>query len=620
MQVPRPLAGRYVFTKRIRGTQRTIIWLARDQSSNRVVVASVVPDARAAGLAPAVDLSHLHAATILKVIRKPDPAEIPGGEGLDDGSRVVVAEHVDGRSLQQRLDAGPVAVETAVEWIACAADALHHIHQKGAVHGAVSPRALVVVRPEPAIVPVLTHLEVPPSGAYCSPERVTGGGPSEQDDTWALAATLYTALSRRVPFQGASRTELARSIVAASPRPIHSLDGDLWGIVSRGLAGDRSARLSTAAGLRDALRDWMDREGVRSLGDFAPAPAVVGPAEAPPNVGDLSLVAALERPESPEAVAPILPDPTFSDAPPADDPDDLPANLPRLPSPPPPLESPRDASTELGRTPNTALAVGLPARPVPAPEKKRGAGTWAAVLVGAAVVSAAAGLAIGKLRNSGQKSEAPAPASPSPKATTEATPTPSAAEDLVFEPAPAASGAEGNAPAAETVASAAPPALSAAPAAPPADVTACVRSVLPEGTLRADRDVDVSYLCKQGDLWGIGRKFNLAIAGHGQGPGMVLWAHLGRFDLAAISLLFQRCCPEGAPLVTAVPKNVCEDLPASIDDLRRNPTPANVDRYAAGVDCFVSHGVRYPNDWWDRVGAKDARGYFEQLLGVLRRP
>src|SRR5262249_17273179 len=79
---------------------------------------------------------------------------------------------------------------------------------------------------------------------------------------------------------------------------------------------------------------------------------------------------------------------------------------------------------------------------------------------------------------------------------------------------------------------ASPPALSADPAA----VTTCVSRVLPEGTLRLGKDVNVGYLCTQSDLWGIGRKFNMALAQHGQGPGMVLWAHLGRFDLAAIAL------------------------------------------------------------------------------------
>src|SRR5882672_8065777 len=100
MPVPRPLAGRYAFTKRIRGTQRTIIWLARDQRTGVPVVASVLPGPRAAALQPAEGLRHIHAAAILRVIDHPAKEETPDEESLDTESRVVVAEYVEGRSLQ----------------------------------------------------------------------------------------------------------------------------------------------------------------------------------------------------------------------------------------------------------------------------------------------------------------------------------------------------------------------------------------------------------------------------------------------------------------------------------------------------------------------------------------
>src|SRR5690349_18324850 len=213
MGAPGLLAGRYVFLRRIRGTQRTIIWLARDQESRSTVVASVLTGARAAGLEAAVGITHPNVAAVLALLGQPNPSEVPDHEPIADGARIAIAEYVEGRSLQQRLEAGPVTLESAVEWATDIADGLAMLHGRGAVHGAVSPRAILVVRPEPAVIPTLTELVVPPSGAYCSPERVTGAGPSMQDDVWALAASLYTALGRKPPFHGASRTELARAIV-----------------------------------------------------------------------------------------------------------------------------------------------------------------------------------------------------------------------------------------------------------------------------------------------------------------------------------------------------------------------------------------------------------------------
>jgi hypothetical protein len=636
MLVSRPLAGRYAFTKRIRGTQRTIIWLARDQRTGDPVVASVLPGPRAAALEPALDLSHVHAASILRIVHAPDRDEVPGDEPLDAEARVVVAEYIGGRSLQQRLDAGPVATETAVEWIASVADALVLFHARGAVHGAVSPRALIVIRSEPAVVPILTHLIVPPSGAFCSPERVTGGGPSELDDAWALAATLYAALSRRTPFQGASRNELAHAIVAASPKRLGDIDERLWDIVSRGLSADPTRRLSTAAGLRGALRDWMDQTGAHSLGDFTPVAALVGASEPGPNVGDLSLVAALARPESPEATAPFRIDNAPPDDHPADaDVDDLTAEAFEI-SPSATRVSPATgtASEPASGAPSGAARRSVPV-PFPRPKPPARKRPWIAVgvlLALVATVSGGVGIVAGKMRSAAKREAiaektrdearraraAAARGAPlaephtvtlpdqtgRPAAPSSAAPSPSASNGLEGAPAVPAPSASGEAPV----------------SALPADVTSCARSVLPAGMLGAGADIDVGYLCKEGDLWGIARKLNLTIVKHGEGPGIVLWAHLGRYDLAAISVLLTRCCPADTVFTAANPRGVCESLPSSVQDVSRDQSPENIDRYAESVDCFISRGVRYPTEWWDRVGPKDARGYFEEYLRGLRKP
>ena len=100
---------------------------------------------------------------------------------------------------------------------------------------------------------------------------------------------------------------------------------------------------------------------------------------------------------------------------------------------------------------------------------------------------------------------------------------------------------------------------------------------------------------------------------------MVLWAHLGRYDLAAIAVLVTRCCPAETVFTAANPRGVCESLPSSVEDVARDQSAEKIDRYSASVDCFISRGVRYPAEWWDRVGPKDARGYFEEYLRAMRK-
>jgi serine/threonine-protein kinase len=591
MAVPRPLAGRYAFARRIRGTQRTIIWIARDERTRSNVVASVLPGARAAGLARAVGMTHPNAAAILEIVERLEPEELPAEETPAPDSRVVIAEHMEGRSLQQRLEAGPIALENAVEWSAAVADALSALHTRGAVHGALSPRAILVVRPEPAVIPALTHLLVPPSGAYCSPERVTGAGPSESDDIWALAATLYTALARRPPFQGASRTELARSIVAAAPKALDDIDTDLWMIVARALAREPGERFESAAALRDALNGWTEMTGRHSIGDFAPVAAMVGFSEEPPNVGDLSLVAALARPDSAEAMAPLMHslDPGgFRDA----------HSDPRELAPDPAAESaktaPAQAASERSLPPTTGAATPVVAAPEPA--KPRKTGSLVAGVAAAIVAAAGIGVFAGSLKQ-------PEPAVEAKKAPQAEPPAaPSVEPAHAAPPASAAASAAAEAPATNT----------------PLDANACAKATLPEGTLGSAPEI--GFLCTEKDLWGMTRKVGLEVLKEGRGEGQTLWVHLGRYDLAAVATLRERCCPGAVPFTAATPKGICETLAESIHAVASDPAPVRLDRYAEDVECYVHHGVRYPAEWWDRLKPKEARGYFEQFLKELQAP
>ena len=113
---------------------------------------------------------------------------------------------------------------------------------------------------------------------------------------------------------------------------------------------------------------------------------------------------------------------------------------------------------------------------------------------------------------------------------------------------------------------------------------------------------------------------NLEVAKHGQGIGFSTWIHLARFDLAATAVLRDRCCPTAQEFTAATPPGVCEALPVSIHELAKEPTPAHADAYKASIDCLISRRIRYPAEWWDRVGPRESRTYFDAFLGRLERP
>src|SRR5687768_12682917 len=54
--------------------------------------------------------------------------------GAADGTAFIAMEYVEGRSLRDRLDAGPLRIEEAVRYGVQAADALAYAHERGVVH------------------------------------------------------------------------------------------------------------------------------------------------------------------------------------------------------------------------------------------------------------------------------------------------------------------------------------------------------------------------------------------------------------------------------------------------------------------------------------------------------
>src|SRR5262249_29548975 len=146
------------------------------------------------------------------------------------------------------------------------------------------------------------------------------------------------------------------------------------------------------------------------------------------------------------------------------------------------------------------------------------------------------------------------------------------------------------APRAPAAPSAEPSSAAPTPVAAPGDLSACVARTMPEGAVAPGRDF--GFLCKEKEFWASSRRFDLEVAKHGKGPGLVLWAQLGRFDLAAISIVWHRCCPsDSKPFVVVTPKGVCDGLTDATLQVGKDPSPAHVDAYAAAVDCLYTRQV-----------------------------
>src|SRR4030095_878276 len=78
-------------------------------------------------------------ALTLASLNHPNIATIHGLEEPEGGSYVLVLERVEGESMAQRLERGPLAVEEALRVAAQVPEALEVAHERGIVHRDIKP-------------------------------------------------------------------------------------------------------------------------------------------------------------------------------------------------------------------------------------------------------------------------------------------------------------------------------------------------------------------------------------------------------------------------------------------------------------------------------------------------
>jgi serine/threonine protein kinase len=277
MQPPTALlGGRYRFTAKIEAGTKAPTWLARDELANQEVVASVLGAARVAALMGVVGLRHANLAAIVEVVDEPEPSAVPGGGSA--GSVVVVAEHVGGKTLHQHMKSQRLTPAEAVTlWIRlCRGVAA--LHASGGAHGAISPRSIVLEPGYQRAAPTLTQLLAPTSGAYCAPERLQGRGPSSADDTWALHATLFAALTGTPPFRGDTKDQLLASIASGQQHKLTEQgikDETLEELLTLGLTANLSRRRQTVDQLIEALERWTPKSEMDAASEWDDDPRTI---------------------------------------------------------------------------------------------------------------------------------------------------------------------------------------------------------------------------------------------------------------------------------------------------------------------------------------------------------
>jgi serine/threonine protein kinase len=256
------------------------VYRARDFRLDRTVAIKVLPShlaqrpdlrERLEREARAVSsLNHPHICTLFDIGRH---------EGVD----FLVMEHLEGETLEARLEKGPLPLDQALRYAIAIADALAAAHRAGITHRDLKPGNIMLPKAGPKLLDfglaktqpaasfssqsgVPTRASLTGEGTilgtlqYMSPEQIEGKEADARADIFALGAMLYEMVTGRKAFGGKSQVSLIASILEHEPPPMSAMQratpASLEHVVRRCFAKDPDLRWQSAMDIVHELR-WI---------------------------------------------------------------------------------------------------------------------------------------------------------------------------------------------------------------------------------------------------------------------------------------------------------------------------------------------------------------------------
>jgi serine/threonine protein kinase len=211
----------------------------------------------------------------------------PLGHGQAAAGPYLVMEFVEGETLGERIEReGPLPESEAVCLIAQVARALDHAHQQGLIHRDVKPDNILLTADGQArltdfglVKQLGEDVDLTRAGQglgtlnFIAPEQLQNAkGIDRRCDVYALAATLYMAVTGSCPFAARTHAQVIKKKAAnelSVPRELMpSLSGQLDRLIRRAMHPDRGQRPATCA---EFYHELTARGGTVAL-DSAAAP------------------------------------------------------------------------------------------------------------------------------------------------------------------------------------------------------------------------------------------------------------------------------------------------------------------------------------------------------------
>jgi serine/threonine protein kinase len=261
------LAGKYRIVEPIGKGGMGVVYKAEDTKLKRSVAVKFLPselsDDSEAGErflreAQAVAaLSHPHICTIHEI-------------NEEEKQPFIVMEYVEGQSLKQKIEQGPLDQAEALDIAIQVAEGLEEAHKKGIIHRDIKPGNIMLTTKGQAKVmdfglakvlgKSLITKEARTMGtvAYMSPEQARGEKVDYRSDIWSFGVVMYEMLTGQLPFKGEHEQAIVYSILKEKPEPITDLKADIpvsvVEVVGKALEKNPDKRYKQAEELLDDLK------------------------------------------------------------------------------------------------------------------------------------------------------------------------------------------------------------------------------------------------------------------------------------------------------------------------------------------------------------------------------
>ncbi len=212
--------------------------------------------------------------------------------GIHDGAPFLVSELLEGQTLREKLEAGPMPVRRAIEYALGIAQGLAAAHEKGIVHRDLKPENVFItrdgrvkvldfglaklVKPEethdtvmtlasPATLPGMVLGTV----GYMSPEQVRGESSDARSDIFSFGAVLFEMLTGKRAFKRETSAETMTAVLREEPPELNDTGWQgplgLQRILTRCLEKGVERRFQSASDLAFAIESLGGTSSTRTV-------------------------------------------------------------------------------------------------------------------------------------------------------------------------------------------------------------------------------------------------------------------------------------------------------------------------------------------------------------------